>query len=91
MSALSDEVHTKLADRELLPKRESVQLKPWCYRYIASRTDLKPTTIKKYDAARDKLMEWPDIFTAKRTYGVGNASKWLAAGDRQKSHQSPKW
>jgi integrase len=78
---LSPELYTKLADVGLLPSRETTHLIPFFDKYIASRTDLTPATIKKYQAARDKLVKWPDIFQATtdlRAITAGKAKEWVA-------------
>jgi hypothetical protein len=77
---LDAKLHAKLVKVGLLQSRESTQLIPFLDRYIAGRTGLDPKTVKKYEDARDKVVEWPEVFqptTDIRTITQEQADRWV--------------
>jgi hypothetical protein len=57
IEGLDERLMGKLVNVGLLASRETIRLKAWCDRFIVGRSHLKPTTIVKYEAVRDKLVE----------------------------------
>lgn len=57
---LSDDLADKLAAVGLLPPRERATLGAFLERYIATRADVKPLTLKKYESTRRRRdsSEW---------------------------------
>tara|TARA_R110002049_G_scaffold305056_1_gene500967 strand:- start:369 stop:1778 length:1410 start_codon:yes stop_codon:yes gene_type:complete len=57
LAAIDDKLHGKLSKVGLVDAREATKLEAFIDRYIASRTDLKPRTIIKFNATKDYLIE----------------------------------
>ena len=56
LSQLADEFHAKLAVTGLVPAKENAALGPFLERHIASRTDIKPATLRWYTDVQADLI-----------------------------------
>ncbi len=77
---LDDVLHDKLSKVGLIPKRESIALKPFIDAYIASRVDVKPSTLTTFRRAKNKILEYFDPKRPIRDFTPGDAddfSRWL--------------
>lgn len=57
LAKLDQSLHDKLADVELVPRRNNIKLKPFLDQYIAGRKDLKPSTMMHIRQSAGKLVE----------------------------------
>jgi len=76
VSNLDEQLSHKLVDAGLIQARETIRLKAWCDRYIAARSDLKPKTVKNYEAVRDRLVKHFGADRDIRTITIDEAAKW---------------
>ncbi len=56
LAQLTDEFHAKVAETGLIPAKGNSALGPFLERYIASRTDIKTTTLRWYTDAKADLI-----------------------------------
>jgi len=76
VAALEDRVAEKLAAVGLIPPRESSCLGPWLDKYIASRTDLKPSSRVKLEQTKTKLLACFDRDLPLRKITPDMAADW---------------
>jgi site-specific recombinase XerD len=87
IKGLEPKMSEKLVRVGLLKSTESVQLGAWLERYIAN-LNLKPKSIKKYQASKDKLIGHFKATTDIRKITLDDAAKWresLAASNLSES------
>jgi integrase len=74
LRGIGDQLHGKLAAVGLIEARESTELQTFLRGYIESRTDLKASTIGKYENVENRLLEY---FKSNRSIGT------ITAGDAE--------
>ena len=76
LTSLDDKLHERLARVDLIAPRASERLRDFLARYIDSRSELKPASIRKLEQTRDKLLAYFDPETPLRALTPDSASNW---------------
>lgn len=76
LNELDVKLYDKLAAVDLVPQREIAKLAPFVDRYIDSRTDAKPNTIRNFKMARKMLVDYFGADRPLRGIKSGEGDEW---------------